>query len=264
MPPGQARKSNAIWWILGGLAAVTILGIGLVVVLIAIASMSSESNSNRVANVNTANVNMNVNRSNANNANSSSPNANTSPKLSPAFTDDFSTPKWGTGNSQYGELWYENDEYHMRSKDKTYMVMYGPSSDYNTENATVKVTVRNVDGVSPKSGYGLMVHGEKAKDDNLEDYAFLIYTGDRPQYKVVMHKGGTETPLVSWAESNAIRGSTNPNQLEVRITGTLLTFYINGRYVTSVTDSAGFKRGRAGFYTSDAHEVAFDDLEITR
>jgi hypothetical protein len=31
-----------------------------------------------------------------------------------------------------------------------------------------------------------------------------------------------------------------------------------------VTDTAGFKRGRAGLYSTDEHEVAFDDMEITR
>ena len=263
LPLAQQRKSNAVWWILGGLAVVVILGIGVVVILLAVASISSQSNRNRVVvSTNTANRNANINR--PGNANTSRANTNSASNLPSSYTDDFSQQKWGIGSSQFGDLWYLNDEYHMRSKDKVYIVMYGPSNDYNTENATVRVTARNVDGTSPTSGYGLIVHGERSKDDKLEDYTFLIYSGQNPQYKVVLHKGGTETALVPWTASRNIRQGTSTNQLEVRIRGTQLLFYINGQYATSTTDTANFKRGRAGLYTSDAHEVAFDDLEITR
>jgi hypothetical protein len=50
--------------------------------------------------------------------------------------------------------------------------------------------------------------------------------------------------------------------LEIRIRGAELSFYINGQFLTRLTDSANFRRGRAGFYTSDIYEVAFDDLRI--
>ncbi len=264
MPQAQAsRKSRAGWWVLGGIALITILGVGLVVVLIVIGALSSESNTTRSnTNANTI-ANKNTNRSSANGANSSGANKNASSGLPSSMSDDFSTKKWGTGSSQFGDLWYADDEYHMRSKDKSYLVMYGPSNDYSTENATVRVTVRNVDGVSPTTGYGLIVHCAK-KNEKLEYYTFVIYTGEKPHYKVAMYKDGNETALVPWTESSIIRTGTNTNQLEVRIKGSELSFYVNSQRVTSVTDNAGFKRGLAGFYTSDAHEVAFDDLEITR
>jgi|SRR6185312_1198112 len=263
--PPQQRKSSAVWWILGGVAVLVVIGVGVVVMFLAIASIST-SNSNRVVvNTNTnRNTNNNSNTNRWSNTNGSRGNSNSSTDLPATFSDDFSESKWAVSKSDYGELWYDNDEYHMRSKDRTYLVMYAPSNDYNTENATIQVTTRNVDGISPTSGYGLIVHGEKSKDEKLEDYAFLIFTGSNPQYKVLMHKGGTETKLVDWTPSNIIRKGTATNELEVRIKGTQLAFVINGQLVTAVTDTANFKRGRAGLYTSDAHEVAFDDLEITR
>ena len=46
----------------------------------------------------------------------------------------------------------------MTSKEKMFVVMYAPSDDYSTENATVKVTARSVDGDAPSAGFGLMVH----------------------------------------------------------------------------------------------------------
>ncbi len=152
----------------------------------------------------------------------------------------------------------------MRAKEKMYLVMYAPSAEYTTENARVRVTARSVDGVSPASGYGLIVHGEKSADGALEDYALLIYTGSEPQYQVVLHKNGLQKTLVPWTKSSIIRSGTNPNQLEIRSQADELSFYVNGRYLTRITDTEKNKRGVAGLYTSETSEVAFDDLEISR
>jgi hypothetical protein len=48
----------------------------------------------------------------------------------------------------------------------------------------------------------------------------------------------------------------------VRIKGDQLSYYVNGQYVTSITDSAGYGDGRVGFFASNENPVAFDDLEI--
>ncbi|HSE20970.1 MAG TPA: hypothetical protein VLB68_04910, partial [Pyrinomonadaceae bacterium] len=98
----------------------------------------------------------------------------------------------------------------------------------------------------------------------LEDYALLIYPSDTPQYEVIMHKDGNQASLVSKTNSTAIRSGSNPNQLEVRIKGTELAFYINGQFLTRITDTQNYRRGRAGLYTSDVTDIAFDDLEIER
>lgn len=249
------KKSNAVWWILGGLAAVVIIGVGLLVMLIALASLGSNANSNINANTRNDNRNSNV-TTNINNSNS-----NTSVPAS--FTDDFSQQKWGIGTSPYGRIWYDDGEYHMVSKEKTFVVMYAPSNDYNTENATVSITARSVDGSAPSAGFGLMVHCVQ-KAGKLEDYALLIYPGDEPEYQIVMHKDGNQSSLVDRTRSSAIRSGSSPNKLEIRIKGTDLSFYINGQFLTRITDTENFRRGRAGLYTSDIHEVAFDDLSISR
>jgi hypothetical protein len=261
--PGVAprKKSSVIWWVVGGAVIVGVIAIGLVIMLLALASMSSNTNNNtntnsRVANRNT-NTNVNSNDGNVSNINSTA-------NLPPLVSDDFSEAKWGTGNFSFGDIWYDNGEYHMRSKEKTYLVMYAPTDEYNTANANVKVTARSVDGTASATGFGLIVHGEKSKAGELEDYALLIYTGTDPQYQVIKHKGGQQTTVVPWAKSSAIRTGTSPNQLEVRARDAELSFYINGQYVDRITDTENFKRGLAGLYTSDTTEVAFDDLEIKR
>jgi hypothetical protein len=254
------KKSNAVWWILGGLAAVLVIGIGLVVMLIALASLGANTNNSNL-NANSRNDNRNSNATTNTNVSNSNTNATTPTSIA----DDFSEQKWGVGNSQYGRIWYENDEYHMVSRERTFVVMYAPPNDnnYNTENATVKVTARSVDGSVPSSGFGLMVHCAQ-KAGKLEDYALLIYPGDEPEYQIIMHKDGNQSSLVERTKSNAIKSGSAPNRLEIRIKGTDLWFYANGQYLTRINDSGNYRRGRAGLYTSDIHEVVFDDLAIDR
>ncbi|HKR61955.1 MAG TPA: hypothetical protein VJS64_19870 [Pyrinomonadaceae bacterium] len=260
------KKSNAVWWVLGGITVAGVLGVFLVIVILALANMdtnqntTSDNNSNSV--VVNRNGNTNTNSSLANSNTDSNANSNSSQPAS--LADDFASEKWRTGTFQFGDIWYADDEFHMRAKEKMYLVMYAPNPDYTTESARVRVTARSVDGVSPASGYGLIVHGEKSADNSLEDYALLIYTGSEPQYQVVLHKNNLQKTLVPWTKSSIIRSGTNPNQLEIRTQGDELSFYVNGRYLTRITDTENNKRGVAGLYTSETGEVAFDDLEIAR
>lgn len=252
------RKSKAIWWVLAGLLVAAVIGVGAVILIITLANMGSDTNEN----ANRANVNRLGNR-NAN-ANTNVGNTNVNANFPASLTDDFSNQKWGTGSYAFGDIWYAGDEYHMRAKDGKYLVMYAPTQDYKTGNATITVTARSVDGTPAASGHGLIVHGEKSSSGELEDYALLIYTGAETKYEIVQHKGGQQTALVQWTNSDAIHSGSEANELEVRARGSELTFYINGRYVDRITDKDNFKGGIAGLYSSDSAEIAFDDLEIKR
>ena len=253
--PAPQKKSNAVWWILGGLAAVLIIGVGLIVMLIALASLGGNSNNSNLS------TNRNENRNTNTTVNTNANNSNTTPPAS--LSDDFSDQKWGTGVSQFGRIWYTDGEYHMVSKERTFVVMYAPTNDYNSENATVSVTARSVEGSVPSAGFGLMVHCVQ-KAGKLEDYALLIYPSEEPEYQVIKHKAGTQSSLVERTKSDAIKPGSAPNKLEIRIKGGDLWFYANGQYLTRINDSENYRRGRVGLYTSDIHEVAFDDLSIER
>ena len=256
MPPTQKQKRSVWPWLIGIGAVLVFMGIGVVILVFAIASVTNTNNNN-------GNNSNNNNRAANRNTNNSNSNTNTRADLT-TFTDDFSTQSWGTGPSQFGNIWYQDEAYHMHATKGRYIVIYSPDKpEYKTENATVRVGLRSVDGEPPVTGYGLVVHGDK-KTGNLEDYAFLINNGDDPKYKIVVHKGGNETIIGDWTSSSAIRTGTSPNQLEIRIRDSKLDFYINGQFVTTITDTENYKGGRVGLYTSDAGEVAFDDLEVSK
>ena len=211
-----------------------------------------------------ANGNANGNANNSN-TNVSNKNTNTSTDQSYRVQDDFSSSKWWTGSNSFGTAEYVNGEYQLAGTSYTgYVVVYGPDNDsYHTENATTRVTTHSVTGSSPAQGYGLTVYG-LLKENNLEDYGFIIRTDESPAFRVVLHQAGKETVLVNWTRSSLIRSGSSPNQLEVRATPDQLSFYINGQFATSVTDKVGYKAGLVGFYTSDTDPVAFDDLEIVK
>jgi hypothetical protein len=263
-PMPQPQKRSVWPWLIGIGVVLVLMGIGVVVLVIAIASITSNNNNNRSANANANNSNWRANRNSNANASTANTNTNTTTSSLVSFTDDFSAENWGSGSSKFGRTWYDNDEYHMHGTKNGYIVMYAPNpTQYGTENATVRITTRNVEGTETGKGYGLLVHAEM-KNNQLEDYGFLIDNGTKGYYRVIEHKGGAETQLVSWTASSTIRTGTSPNQLEVRIRDHKIEFYINGQYVTSINDGEGFLRGKVGLYTSDASEVAFDDLEVSR
>ncbi len=263
LPPMQPqRKSNAVWWILGGIIVAGIIVVGVAIMILALANMGSNSNEN--TNANTRNSNSRIaNRNSNTNTNAVNSNVNSISSLAPSMTDDFSEETWGKGNFSYGDISYVDGQYRMRAKENSYLVMYAPSNDYSTENARVSVTVQDVDGRAVPSGYGLIVHGKKSATSQLEDYALLIFTGAQPQYEIIKHKAGVQTTVVPWTKSSVIQTGTSTNQLEARAKGSELSFYINGQYVNRITDNE-IKKGVAGFYTSGTSEVAFDDLEIKR
>ncbi len=262
MPPPAAQKRSVWPWLLGIGAVLVFMGIGVVILIFAVASITNTNNNN--SNSNNANSRV-ANRNTNKNTNADETNTNTNSRSTLAtFTDDFSNKTWGTGESQYGNIWYQDEEYHMHATKGGFVVMYAPDkSDYRDENATVRVGLRSIDGTPPITGYGVVVHGEK-KDGKLEDYGFLIYNGDTPKYKIVLHKAGAETKVADWTPTSTIRSGTSPNQIEVRIRDLKMDFYINGQFVTSITDEEHYRRGRVGLYTSDVGEVAFDDLEISK
>jgi hypothetical protein len=261
MPPTVPQKRSAWPWVLGIGAVLVFMGIGVVILIFAVASITNDNNNNSNANNSNKVTNKNTNKNS--NTNADDTNTNTRSSLT-TFTDDFSNKTWGTGESQYGNIWYADESLHMHATKNGFIVMYGPDRpDYKTENATVRVGLRSIDGNPPTTGYGLVVHGEK-KDGKLEDYGFLIDTGDKPRYEIVLHRAGAETKVVDWTPTSTIRTGTLPNQIEVRIRDLKMDFYINGQFVTSITDEANYRRGRVGLYTSDVGEVAFDDLEISK
>lgn len=248
------RRSNPLPWIIGGASLLLLVGLGIGIFLY----LRGNGSQPATANANNANANQGV---------------STTPGGKPAIDgrllalqDDFSAKKWPTSDDELGKTFYQDGEYRVRSAEKKYISVRPLGGDeYSSENATARVTLRNVAKPSSTSlGNGLVMHSNK-KQAGANDYSFVIYTGgDDASYRVIRHRGGIETSVVKWTKSSLIKRDTEPNQLEVRATGDQLAFYINGEFATSITDTEKYRTGLVGLYTSYADEIAFDNLEIYR
>ncbi len=172
--------------------------------------------------------------------------------------------------SVYGTTEMNGDELTMGSISKDYYyVLVAPDKDsddepvdkYKTDDADVRVTVRNFANADSRFGYGLVFHSNPQPLQ--QGYAFLIDT-KRKKYRIVHHEPQKETAVKNWTASPAIKGGTEENTLEVHDLPDKIELYINGTMVTSIQNIYGYSGGVVGLYSGDGVKVVFKDLEIRR
>lgn len=237
MSPQPQKKSKAWLWVLGIIGVLAIVGIvgfvGLVALVAMIPDEPTENNSNTTS---------------------------TPTKTFDSLTkDDFS--KWGKFSNNDGSGEFGNGEYTMQSKQTNFSyVLVTPNKNFKTSNATTTVTVRNVNGVSTESGYGLIIHSEPTVVF-AKDYVFLIDSA-KQSYRVAKHLDKKESVETNWTRFPAIRSGTQTNELQVKDENGKMSFFINGQFATSITDSIGYKDGVVGIYASDGIPIAFSNLQL--
>lgn len=250
------KKSRTWLWVVGILGGLMLLCGGGFVGLVVIGLNADNKNGNRTIVSNTANYNSAVSniKSNSNIASNSSWNGG-----STSQTIDLA--RWVKGDTDMGNTEYTDDELLMSSEKKNYYYVIPAPQIYKTENATTKVTVRNVDEAKTNLGFGLIVNSNPIP--LTQDYAFLI-DSESKKYRVVRHTPGDEIVVVGWTRANEIKDGGEKNIIEVRDTGKTMNFYINGEFIRTVGNTDGFAGGVAGLYTGDAVQVAFSDLQIIK
>jgi hypothetical protein len=236
-------KSRGWLWVVGIFGAIIVFCGGGLVGLIALVANSDDGN-NKNTNLRT-NTNLVV--------------ANSSPTvLTNVLKDDLS--EWKLSNDNFGKTDFQNGEFWMTSKAGYNFALLSKNKDFRTDNRTTKVTVRNPNGKATSFGYGLLVHNNVAVA-LLQDYAFLIDSINK-RYRVARHQARKETTVIEWTNSDAIHSGTQENVLEVKDENGKMTFFINGKSVTTVNDSVGIKNGVAGLFVNDAIPIAFSNLQV--
>lgn len=195
-------------------------------------------------------------------------NARKTPTPTPTRTPDNRTKTkeidltaWAKGDTPLGVTEFKNNELIMGSKKKDYYyVILGAESD-KTENATTKVSVRNINEEDSSLGFGLIVHSDPKP--LVKDYAFLI-DSENKKYRVVRHQPQKETDVIAWTNSSAIKDGNEENILEIRDENRQMNFYINGQFITSVKNTDGYSNGVLGLYAGDAVQIAFSNLQTSK
>lgn len=243
-PRPPVKKSKTWIWVLGIVGFIVVLGgVGFIGLVILIANnLDDPNNSNTYTGPNTT----------------PTP-APTPVVLRNVLKDDFS--KWRADTNDYGKTEFRGGEYIMSSKQANYYyVLISADSSFKTSDASTKVIVRNVNGTPSNSGYGILVHSE-IKSPLARDYGFLIDSA-KQSYRIVQHTNSKETVLVNWTRFSGIRSGTQTNEIEVKDQNGQISFFINGQFARSITDTTKFKDGVFGLYVSDAIPIAFSNLQL--
>jgi hypothetical protein len=241
--PQTPAKSSKSWiWVLGILAAIVVVcGGGLVGLGLIVANMEPTE---------TGNTNKTIDFENKK-----------SPIPESGKVDKIDLSKWTDTNPAYATSEYKNGEFIMGTKQKGYYYVLVASTLYQTEDATTKVSIRNVEEKPSRLGYGLIFHSNPKP--LIQDYGFII-DSDKQRYRVVSHTPGKETDIIKWTKSTIIKNGTQKNVLEVRDKDGDITFYINDQKIDSIKNKDGYSGGVPGIYTGDAVQVAFSDLQISK
>lgn len=195
------------------------------------------------------------------NANYSASPSKSSTPWTKTTKQEIDLSKWAKGDTDIGDTEFRNGEFLMQSDKKNFYYVLAAQAMYKTENATTKVTVKNLDRESTALGFGLVFHSNTTP--LVQDYAFLI-DSENKKYRVVRHVPGDEVVVAGWTRSAAIKDGTQENVLEVRDENKRITLFINGELIKTMNNDDGYSGGVAGLYAGDAVRVAFSNLEISK
>lgn len=245
-PRPPAKKSKTWIWVLGIVGLIVVLGgIGFIGLIVLIANNIDDSDNSNIY------TDSNL---------SPTPTTSVTPvQLRNVLKDDFS--KWRVDTNSFGKTEFRGGEYIMSSKNTNYYyVLISADSNFQTSDASTKITIRNVNGASSNSGYGILVHSDM-KNPLVKDYGFLL-DSSKQSYRIVQHTDQKETVLVNWTRFAAIRSGTQTNELEIKDQNGQMSLFINGQFAKSIPDTTKFKEGVFGLYVSDAIPIAFSNLQL--
>ena len=248
------KKKSRVWlWVLGIFAVlILVCGGGFFGIAAYLSSVAEKA------------VNDATWKDNKGTANSKDTKSNTGPSSNTETTadaDEVDMSGWAKQPSSWGTTVFDNGELVMNSKDKGYYFVQVGLDKYETEGATTRVTLRNIDSGNTSLGYGLIFHSDPTPLS--KDYGFLIDT-KRTRYRIVQHSPAEERTIKPWTNSTAIKAGVQENTLEVRDKAGELQFYINGMMVTSFKNTNGPKSGVPGIYAGDAIKIGFKKLQVAK
>ena len=176
---------------------------------------------------------------------------------------DIDLADWVKDFSVYGTTEFTGGEFIMASKQKGYYYVLVAPDDYTTDGANVRVTLRNMDNMDSRYGYGLIFHSNPTP--LTQDYALLI-DSKKKKYRVVRHEPSDEKTVVAWTNSTAIKDGSQENLLEARDKPDVskVELYINGTLVNTIPNTYGYKGGVPGLYAGDAAKIAFKNLQVIK
>lgn len=175
----------------------------------------------------------------------------------PAYSDTLissSTIKenWQTGDTAYGQCFFSSNGYHVRiTKSNLEICHHRGISSYQNVAITVEMVLT--------SGSGGLLFRDQAIYSNYGAYVFEV--GLNGRYKISTFPSPNRT-LQDWTPSQAIhQGYNSRNTLQVIAFGQLLSFFVNGIFLTRIPDKT-FTDGGISFICFNSGEAVFSNLYV--
>jgi hypothetical protein len=181
------------------------------------------------------------------------------------FSDNFSSPNWGTGTDTDSSVEYANGGLQMTVYTKKWFVWSTPN-DQDYENIHMEVDVINND-TDPGTAFGLMCN-QQATDGNY--YYFAITPAG--QYAIAKANEGQNDVILTnngeWASSKLIPKDSSNYRVSVDCANGQLVLYVAGQQIASAADSS-YEDGSVGLFLWSSEQaattsVSFDDFAITK
>jgi hypothetical protein len=181
------------------------------------------------------------------------------------LTDDFSSPRWGTGTDEKRSVEYASEALQMIVFAKNYFV-WSPRDDQDYQNVHMEVTVINNDTDST-TAFGLICNRQAVEDGSFYYFAMT------PAGEYVIAKaeaGQTDVFLTNddeWAASDLISQNASSYRMGADCGNGTLTLYVDGQQIASISDLS-YTNGRIALFTWSGEEatktdVSFDDFVLT-
>jgi hypothetical protein len=179
------------------------------------------------------------------------------------LSDDFSSPKWGTGTDADSSVEYANEALQMIIYTQNWFVWSTPNTE-EYRNIHMEVTVVNNDTDST-TAFGLMCNQQEVQDNF---YYFAVTPAG--QYAIAKASQGQKDVFLTnedqWAVSELIPQDAPSYKVGADCANGALTLYVDGQEIASVSDSS-YISGNIALFTFSGEEapttdVSFDDFLV--
>jgi hypothetical protein len=180
--------------------------------------------------------------------------------------DDFSsTGNWGVGTDTDRSVEYSDNGLRMKVFKEGYFVWSGPN-DQDYENVHIEATVIN-NGTDPTTAFGIMCD-QQTIDDSV--YYFAVTPGG--EYAIVKAALAQSDVFLTnndeWGSSDLIAQNASSYRVGADCGNGILTLYVDGKQIDSVSDTTYTSGGVALFAWSgekaSSADVTFDDFVMTK
>lgn len=188
------------------------------------------------------------------------------PSATVIFSDDFSSPQWGTGTDSDSSVEYANDALQVIVYTTNFFVWSTPN-DQDYENIHMEATALN-NGTDSTTAFGFMC--DMQPNDNDFYYLAMTPAGEYAIAKAV--EGQSDVFLTNndqWASSDLITHNASSYRIGADCGNGRLALFVDGQQIASASDSdSSYTSGGVGLFVwsgeeATATDVSFDDFVIS-